>query len=90
MGLTPVLWKRRDLRLRKRLEAQGFAIVNRKYARELSNWERQREALNQAQDQAWSRVWKLEDQIKELEAEIEAHKRVNAALARRMIEATHE
>ncbi len=71
------------MRFRKRLEKRGYILVNKKRMAYLRGLAIQQEDMNREQSVWMTRAIEHEDQIKILEAEIEAHKRVEAVLAQR-------
>ena len=69
--------------LRKRLRVRGYVLVHHsRWKYRAKDTEAVAIAHNQMQ-QASSQVYKLQDEIKILQAEVEAHKRIEAVLAER-------
>ena len=75
-------------RLRRAIEREGYELVNRRWAAELRSRDWRNDAARRRESEWWNERQKLNDRIFELEAMIEGHKRVEAELAHRVVEAS--
>jgi hypothetical protein len=85
--MTDLVVSYKHRRLRKWLEANGYTLVNHERLRSIKSAALRQYAERRQEWDCQSALYEAQDRIKELEAEIEAHKRVETALAERVLKA---